>query len=318
MKPHTRCAAVLLVAASVSCGSAQRPKDIETDATTGASSMAPEPEAGPPVQKVALGGTDETGDYVAEVKLEFETCMAAVFVEIAVNVGGEQGDVVEPAMERGRECFNDLFQSMKGGINIHPDDIEEVVVEEEKRQARLDDALAELAARFEKAGMSFEIGPPGEDPFSTGWDTTIVPGRSVQIGDGARLLAYPLVPAVTTAWGSGEDPAHEIVFASEDCMLFLAADVDPGTRKRLAAVFGVPQSITEEVEGAGSATKHDGFILIESDSSQAWSKLESLKKTHGVAAIVQVRTSASAAFIHTGGADQLPVVLKHIYSWHGF
>jgi hypothetical protein len=269
------------------------------------------------VQRVmGPGGLDETAAYVVASQDEFRDCLKTVFLSIARMAFQQAGDIADKLIPETIKCYEKYFQSMKGQINLSEQDMESLINEEINRQQNFYLALQELSSRFSVEGVKFDVLSPGDVYCEPAWDTELTIGTTIRTDSGVYLFSIPLVSAYTSDFMAlrQEPVAAGILGVTGDYIMFFPVNQDPEEKFADAClkIFGTPEDITADIEGARQAYIISGFILVDGEKSFSPAEIEELKKKYSVLAIVTANSSNFTAVIHVEEDRGLSRLLEEI------
>jgi len=271
-----------------------------------------------PEQKIP-GGPGATAEYVTDCRREFQTCLREVFLEIAERSLAERRDIPPQVMDRAVACYDRFSQVIKGGTNLRRIDVEEALLEGEKRQRHLHHSLGQLADRFSSHGVRFQIAGAGHFDNKILWENGVEAGCGIQTDHDVDLFAYPLMSLTTREYmvPRAGPIAAELVFLDADMMLFSRHGEDPGEAFASAAreIFGDSRDISDEIEGVHLARLYDHHLEIITMRQWSGSELDSLRTAYGVLAVVRGDPHDFTAMISVGPEVDLPVLLREKGEW---
>lgn len=249
------------------------------------------------------GGRDATAEYFRETGKIFQQCLQECLLGISVKcfrkvVCPEPGDY-----EKAGACYDSFFNSLKGGTNLSREDVERYIAESASRYSRFFSYLDSLKLLADRAGIIFEIKPPGsifKDPY---WDFGPEPGCNILVDKKSFLFAIPPCEASTYNYMTlqQEPVAASLIHLNRDCMLFLNSDQDPGEKffRSFRDIFTEGKNITNDIEGACQATLFPGrFLLIDPEKEPGQPEIGSLMEEYGVPAVVTGNAGTFRAAIY--------------------
>ena len=271
-----------------------------------------------PEQKIS-GDSRATGYYASAYKADFRRCMKKVILEISKRVYLGEDCIPEEVNDAALKCHAEYFKAMKGGINITKEDILCALIDEKTRQKEFYRALRDLSESFQTYGIHFEICEQGYFTAETFWDTGLVAGCRVKVGEKAYLYAYPMVPAHTYDFmvpRSGP-VAADILCINEAYMVFIQHDEDPGAHfwNVVNKLLGEPENIAYRIPNVHSALLYKNFLKLTVIEALSQPELEELRVEHGVCAIVYGDPHEFKGVIHTGKEQELPVLVRELDNW---
>jgi|Deesub1362B_J571_1020462.scaffolds.fasta_scaffold01945_3 hypothetical protein len=255
-------------------------------------------------QKI-LGGDDATAEYVQSAKTEFDRCMRKIFLEIAKKAFNREENIAESVTEKAVGCWKSYFQSMKGGVNLTEEDIEEAIKREEERQKRFYNALTKLTEEFRRKGFQTEILPPDEFYRDSFWNTGLTAGCNIKVNN-VYLCAFPLVPAVTSDFMVlRHNSAANVILINEDCVLLQPHDqtLEKEFWKANEEMFA-ERDVKDDFPEADFAILKNNFLFLVSSEILSNVELEGIRKKYNVVSIVKGDLSNFNAFIYTGKDEE--------------
>lgn len=263
------------------------------------------------------GERDVTAGYVAETRAEFRRCLHGVLLVTARLAATSGGGVPGGLLAQATQCFDAYFRSMKGGINLHREDVEQGLRSFAALQRRFEEALHKSATAFEEHGVAFRISGPGEVCSDLCWDLGPVVGRTLLLANGACLSVFPLVPALTHDYLVPRQlAAAHVCYATEGLVAFLQhdQDVSEAFQKAHVAIFGRPGDLVCGLPEMYRASLHAGVLTVESKEMLPAKDLEEMRLRYHAHAVLNGGPEFTA-LIHVPGSCELPPLLKEVRGW---
>ncbi|MFC1683495.1 hypothetical protein ACFL0G_04760 [Candidatus Zixiibacteriota bacterium] len=271
-----------------------------------------------PEQKIA-GGPGAIGKYATACRQEFKACLRGIFLEVSQRALAGENDITQQVSEKALACYDRFFQVMKGGTNIHREDLRRALLAEERRQRDFYRSLRWLAERFVTRGVRFQIAEAGHFEDQTLWGEKINAGCRIETDNGVSLFACPLLSLNTSEYmvPRAGPIAAQLIFLNQECMIFMKHGEDPGKTFAAAAgeFFGGFKDVAGEIAGIHLARLYDHHLEISIIEELSTTQLEELRTRYQVPAVYKGDPHDFTALITIGPEEDLPRLLREIGDW---
>ena len=252
-------------------------------------------------------------ESIGETKSKFMGEIEEVMKRVALDAYDDE-TFIENYINDLEESRTFFYRSMKGTIPITPEDVEELLREEVKRQEAFYGSLKELVIRMPDG----KILPPNQIVEYPHWEHS--PSFGCNISSGSTVLyAYPRLPASTKHFltlKQGPVSAH-VIHVEDEYVLMLPYGQD--LSEELRSLFINLSGITGKVNIDGIKVRiRKNYLSMITEEKVYQKTLDKILKDYGGLAIQVGHQSDNTAYIHTGLGEDLPRLWSIIYfEWRG-